>query len=140
MIIEATPTLKFLVQLEQTIMQVARQVELIKDQNEILLKSMETEKEKDKQAQKPKEIGVFKPAQFKSIESQQANIANIAAGKDTLSIVLQNINVCFSLLAKVTEMQLKKRDLEKKVKEEEEAAQNITGNRKLGNRENPIRL
>ncbi len=107
-ILTYTPTLKFIVQLDQMIMQAARQVEIIKGHNESLLEGL---------------------------ENQDATMAT-----DTVGLVQLNINRCFDLLAKVSEMQNKKKDLEKKVKDEEESTMNITGGRKIGNRENPNKL
>ena len=114
-VIEYTPTLKFLVQLEQTILQVQRQVSILRIQNESLLLSLEESKE-------------------------NATAKDLILMTDSISVIQENISRIFNLLNAVNQMQTKKKDLEKKIKEEEEALENITGKRKLGNRENPVRL
>lgn len=114
-IIDYTPTLKFLAQMEQTILQMQRQVDILRKQNEALLLTLENyEKPKSKE--------------------------DILLMTDAVVNIQGNITRISSLLDIVNQMQVKKSSLEKKVKDEEEALENITGKRKLGNRENPIRL
>jgi hypothetical protein len=110
-VINATPTLKFLLQVEQTVMQAADQIEIIKNQNEVLLRT---------------------------IKSQNVSTESAIDMNTIMLVIKQNLNMMFDLLAMVKKANNERKGLEKELSDEIEGTMNIKGKRKIGNRENPM--
>lgn len=110
-VIDSTPTLKFLVQLEEAILQTADQLEMIKHQNEVLLNSLK--------------------------EAEHSVEATVALGPMMVTL-RENLKMMFSMLKDVKAANTERKSLEKDYSDEMEGSGRITGGKKLGNRENPL--
>lgn len=108
MTLNSTPTLKFLVQLEQVILQTAEQLEIIKEQNEVFLLAL---------------------------KDRNNSLEDALAAKDTMMALRQNLNMMFAMTDDVEKANRKRKDLEKQLKDEMEGSLKITGGRKLSNKE-----